>query len=242
MEPTGKATQGAGGLDIPSLIEHFGIVIYVSIALLAIWGVYNAIMLYRTVGNKSLSQKESDALIGQVSDLLSRGNTQGAIELCQDPAHWHSALAQLMAVALHNKNKGLAKVKQLLVMDFHTEVVSGLENRLASIGTAARMGPLLGLLGTVLSMIAAFARMAGGGKPDPAALAQSISRGLWTTAAGLIIANPLMILGNDVQAKLRRLRDRTERQLSDFLEILEQQEAQGGGRERGSRSRVVLPR
>jgi biopolymer transport protein ExbB len=125
-------------------------------------------------------------------------------------------------------------------MDFHTEIISGLENRLGSIATAARMGPLLGLLGTVLSMIAAFARMAGGGRPDPAALAQSISLGLWTTAAGLLISNPLMVLGNDVQGRMRRLRDRTERQLSDFVEILEQTE--GAAKSAGPRSRVVLPR
>jgi biopolymer transport protein ExbB len=140
-----------------------------------------------------------------------------------------------MAVAIKNRGKGLAKVKQLMVMDFHTEVISGLENRLASIATAARMGPLLGLLGTVMAMIAAFARMGSGGRPDPSALAQSISLGLWTTAAGLLISNPLMILGNDVQGKLRRLRDRTERQLSDFIEILEQLEPAGRAARGGAR-------
>ena len=31
----------------------------------------------------------------------------------------------------------------------------------------------------------------------------------------------MMMIGNDVHAQLRRLRDRTERQLQDFLEILE---------------------
>src|SRR5262249_8639245 len=135
---------------------------------------------------------------------------------------------------------GLGKVKQLLVMDFHTEVISGLENRLASIATASRMGPLLGLLGTVMSMIAAFGRMGSSAKPDPMALAGSISLGLVATAAGLLIANPLMILGNDVGGKLRRLRDRTERQLSDFLEILEQQEP--GSKTARHPSRSAAPR
>jgi biopolymer transport protein ExbB len=214
------------------------VLIYVAIALLAIWGVYNAILLYRTIRKKSLRDKEADALIDQVRDrLLTKNDPKGAIEACQDPAHWHSALAQLLAVAIKNRGKGLAKVKQLLVMDFHTEIVSGLENRLASIATAARMGPLLGLLGTVMSMIAAFARMGGGGRPDPSALAQSISLGLWTTAAGLLISNPLMILGNDVQGKLRKLRDRTERQLADSIEILEQAEPPS----RGSRGATRVP-
>jgi biopolymer transport protein ExbB len=231
-----RVARGSGGIDIAGLIEQLGIFIYIAIALLAIWGVYNAIMLYRTIRKKSMAEKDAEALIDQVRDrLVNKNDPKGAIEACQDPAHWHTALAQLIAVAIKNRGKGLAKVKQLMVMDFHTEVISGLENRLASIATAARMGPLLGLLGTVMSMIAAFARMGGGGRPDPAALAQSISLGLWTTAAGLLISNPLMILGNDVQGKLRRLRDRTERQLSDFIEILEQLEPASRGTRGGSR-------
>ncbi len=54
----------------------------------------------------------------------------------------------------------------------------------------------------------------------------------------------MMIVGNDIHARLRRLRDRTERQLQDFLEVLEQVEAHNAGA-RPSRSgtvRAVLPR
>jgi biopolymer transport protein ExbB len=54
----------------------------------------------------------------------------------------------------------------------------------------------------------------------------------------------MMILGNDIHAKLRRLRDRTERQLQDFLEILEASEPAAGRGTPGSRSgtvRAVLP-
>ena len=112
-----------------------------------------------------------------------------------------------------------------------------MENRLASISTIVRMGPLLGLLGTVRRMIGAFGRIGGAEKVNPTALARDISLALWATGAGLLIATPMMILGNDIHAKLRRLRDRTERQLQDFLEVLEQR--------RGPRppsGRAVVPR
>ena len=145
-----------------------------------------------------------------------------AINLCQTPTYWHSALAQLIAVALKNRNKGLAKIKQLVVTEFHSEVVAGMENRLGSVSTIVRMGPLLGLIGTVASMIAAFGRIGGSEHVNPnAAMASDISLALWATGAGLLIANPMMLIGNDVHAKLRRLRDRTERQLQDILEVIE---------------------
>src|SRR5258708_38264660 len=112
--------------------------------------------------------------------------------VCQGPPYWHTALAQLMAVALKNRNKGIAKVKQSLVTEFHTEVIAGMENRLASISTIVRMGPLLGLLGTVASMIAAFNRIGGAEQVNPRNLASDLSLALWATGAGLLIANPMM--------------------------------------------------
>jgi biopolymer transport protein ExbB len=206
-------------MNVTKIIDAFGYVIYAALALLAVWGVYNGILLYRSLSKKSL--REPDGLIGQVRDLCQARRYDAAINLCQSPPHWHTALAQLIAVALKNRTKGLAKIKQLVVTEFHSEVIAGMENRLGSISTIVRMGPLLGLVGTVASMIAAFGRIGGSEKADPHALATDISLALWATGAGLLIANPMMLIGNDVHARLRRLRDRTERQLQDVLEILE---------------------
>jgi biopolymer transport protein ExbB len=237
-------------MDITRIIDAFGYVIYAALALLAIWGVYNAILLYRSLAKKSLA--DAGPLLGEMRTLVLSRKYDDAIAVCQEPAYWHKALAQLLAVALANRDKGIAKIKQLLVMEFHTEVIAGLENRLASIATIVRMGPLLGLLGTVASMIGAFGRIGGAEKVNPNALARDISLALWATGSGLLIATPMMIVGNDVHARLRRLRDRTERQLQDFLEILEAPEAaigRGSAAARGASSsgsgsasaRAVLP-
>lgn len=230
-------------MQVTQIIDAFAYVIYGALALLAVWGVYNAILLYRGLKKKSIATPE--ALLQQVRELALAGKSDAAAAVCQGPPYWHTALAQLMAVALKNRSKGIAKIKQLLVMEFHTEVIAGMENRLASISTIVRMGPLLGLLGTVASMIGAFGRIGGSEKVNPTALASDISLALWATGAGLLIATPMMILGNDIHAKLRRLRDRTERHLQDFLEILEQLENQNPRSAPGSRSgtvRAVLPR
>ncbi len=55
----------------------------------------------------------------------------------------------------------------------------------------ALVAPLLGLLGTVLGMIAAFQALeASGGAADPATLAGGIWEALMTTAAGMVVAIP----------------------------------------------------
>jgi biopolymer transport protein ExbB len=237
------AASGAKGLDVTQIIDQFGYVIYLALAILAAWGVYNGLMLYRTLKKKSISSEDSKNLIDAVREQLlgKKGtNVPAAIAVCQSPPYWHTALAQLIGVALAHKDKGLAKIKQVVVMEFHTEVIAGMENRLASISTIVRMGPLLGLLGTVASMIGAFGRIGGSEKVNPNALAADISLALWATGSGLLIATPMMILGNDVHAKLRALRDRTERHLQDFLEVLEELEGRSGSRAKpGARTSVL---
>jgi biopolymer transport protein ExbB len=229
-------------MEITKIIDVFGYVIYGTLALLAVWGVYNAILLWRGLAKKSLD--DAAPLLEQIRPLVHAGKADAAIAACQAPAYWHTALAQLLSVALKNREKGIAKVKQLLVMEFHTEVIAGMENRLASISTIVRMGPLLGLLGTVASMIGAFGRIGGSEKVNPNALAHDISLALWATGSGLLIATPMMIAGNDIHARLRRLRDRTERQLQDFIEVLEQDEPPTArvAPTRSGPMRAVLPR
>ena len=210
-------------MNVTKIIDSFGYVIYAALAILAVWGAYNGILLYRSLAKKSL--RDPEELVDQVRELCRSRQYDHAINLCQTPAYWHTALGQLIAVALQNRDKGPGRIKQLVVTEFHSEVVAGMENRLGSVSTIVRMGPLLGLLGTVASMIGAFGRIGGSEHVNPSALAADISLALWATGAGLLIANPMMLIGNDVHAKLRRLRDRTERQLQDILEVLERDRA-----------------
>ena len=234
-------------MKITEIIDAFGYLIYAALGLLAVWGVYNAILLYRALGRKSIGSGATP-LIQQVADALQNNRADGALAVCQGPPYWHSALAQLMSVALANRSKGLAKVKPLLVMEFHTEVIAALDNRLATLSTIVRMGPLLGLLGTVASMIGAFGRIGGAEKVAPQVLANDISLALWATGSGLLIATPVMIVANDIHARLRSLRDQTERQLQDFLEVLETAETPAPRPAGSSRAasanagRAVLPR
>ncbi len=131
-----------------------------------------------------------------------------------------------MAVALRNRAKGLAKIKQLVVTEFHSEVIAGMENRLGSISTIVRMGPLARAWSERREYDRRVQphRRLGKGR-SATALATDISLALWATGAGLLIANPMMLVGNDVHARLRRLAIGPSAQLQDFLEVLETNQA-----------------
>lgn len=71
----------------------------------------------------------------------------------------------------------------------------------------ALIAPLLGLLGTVLGMIAAFRQLQdAGGAADPAVLAGGIWEALLTTAAGMAVAIPASVALSGFESVADRLR------------------------------------
>ena len=69
-----------------------------------------------------------------------------------------------------------------------------LERYLNTLGTIAAVAPLLGLLGTVVGMIKVFAQIMAQGTGNASALAGGISEALITTAAGLAVAIPALVM------------------------------------------------
>lgn len=78
--------------------------------------------------------------------------------------------------------------------------------KLEYLNILANLGPLLGLLGTVVGIMQAFLDMQkGGGAASPADLAQGISVALGTTMLGLILAIPCMAAYGVLRNKVDRL-------------------------------------
>jgi len=92
-----------------------------------------------------------------------------------------------------------------------------LERNLSWIGTMGNTAPLIGLLGTVWGIMRAFHDMASTGSAGPSVVAAGVAEALFTTAAGLLIAVPAVMLYNqfvrrmsvmltDAENQARRLR------------------------------------
>ncbi|WP_321345371.1 MotA/TolQ/ExbB proton channel family protein [Breoghania sp.] len=89
---------------------------------------------------------------------------------------------------------GTKKTREGLAAIAIEEIVRGLDRRIGVLGMAARVAPLLGLLGTVIGMIQTFSRLsAASGAIDMTMLADGIWQALLTTATGLLIAIPAVI-------------------------------------------------
>jgi biopolymer transport protein ExbB len=78
---------------------------------------------------------------------------------------------------------------------------------LRALELASTIGPLLGLLGTITGMIAAFqALQLAGARADPATLAGGIWEALLTTAAGMAVAIPAQVALTWFESVVDRLR------------------------------------
>ena len=140
-----------------------------------------------------------------------------ALELCR--AH-DSPAAWVFAIVVGAWGQPGATIRQILSYDAAGEVVE-LKRNLRVLSAMATLGPLLGLLGTVVGIIQSFDAL--GGRVGPArgeALAHGISLALVATAVGLAIAVVSVafyyVFLNRVDLLVRELDDRT-RQIIELV-------------------------
>nr|WP_221200415.1 MotA/TolQ/ExbB proton channel family protein [Litorivivens lipolytica] len=126
----------------------------------------------------------------QVSDWL-KNNQLDAEKLRR--LHRSSALGEILAAGLSNARYGRDIMKES-IEDAASHVIHRLEKYLNALGTIAAITPLLGLLGTVIGMIRVFSEIMLQGTGNAGVLAGGISEALITTASGLSVAIPALMM------------------------------------------------
>ena len=127
-----------------------------------------------------------------VVTLIDGGMMGKAEELCRKNP---GTMGNMLGAVLENRNLERDEIKGI-VADVGRQEVSKLEKHLGVLGTVAGVSPLLGLLGTVVGMIKVFKIIAVTGVGEAGALSGGISEALITTATGLSIAIPTLVMYN----------------------------------------------
>ncbi len=101
--------------------------------------------------------------------------------------------------------------------------IKKLEKRLRVLDFIANVAPLLGLLGTVLGIIDSFNILAGAeGMASPEAISVGISHALISTAFGLIVAIPTMLLYSYLVSLVEQRTEEVNRWFIDLIDLLSQ--------------------
>jgi biopolymer transport protein ExbB len=184
--PKGHALEGnylgiiyKGGFIVPILMT--------CVLTLIIFIFERAITLSRAKGKGRLN-----TFVHTLQGLLETDKIEEAMEVCDKQ---RGSLANVMKAGLLRyrdlqKDKELEKDQKILSIQKSFEEATALELPMLSknmviFSTLASVSVLIGLIGTVLGMIRAFAALAQSGAPDALALSQGISEALVNTAFGI---------------------------------------------------------
>jgi biopolymer transport protein ExbB len=205
-------------MDISVISQKTGDATYAALAACALWGAFCVVVVWRRLLQLRFRDEAAQAqFLSRLETQLVERDFDAARADCEDDPR---VVPQLAAMALANRDLGLARLRHLLVDRFQRDVLADLEYRLSWVQTAIKTAPMLGLFGTVLGMMAAFGKLSSGDKVEPRQLADDISLALITTAIGLAIAIPLTVCAQAINIRIRKLEDLTGLGLSRLVELL----------------------
>lgn len=133
-----------------------------------------------------------DQMIAKITEQVRAGSLKEAMWSCGATVHPAGAVAaQVLRSAdepgdVQEERLQIALSEQRLLLDRH----------LGILGTMGNTAPLIGLLGTVWGIMRAFHDMARTGSAGPSVVAAGVAEALFTTAAGLVVAVPAVLLYN----------------------------------------------
>ncbi|TSA37058.1 MAG: MotA/TolQ/ExbB proton channel family protein [Verrucomicrobiaceae bacterium] len=189
--PLARAAESAAqeNMNIIQTILHGGpliILIWVCILGTSMVMLTFIIQLFVVLRDEQLAPA---ALVQSLRDTIHAGNYQEAWEICRANKAY---IALVLKGALERLGRGKDAVETALIEHGirEAQILKTKNSYLSVIGVIA---PMIGLLGTVIGMMGAFAVLGSSGVADPRSLALRIGEVLMATASGLFIAIPAFI-------------------------------------------------
>lgn len=140
----------------------------------------------------SLATTNTKKLLAKVEAALENGGIEAAKDVCRNTP---GPIASIFFQGLDRAQEGIDVVEKSIVS--YGGIQEGLlERGLSWIALFIALGPMLGFLGTVIGMIAAFDAIEAAGDISPSLVAGGIKVALITTVGGLIVAIILQIFYN----------------------------------------------
>jgi len=143
---------------------------------------------------------DADALGRELGGLLKRGDVKAARMALVGK---RAPAAAVASVGLENFDRGSEAVGEAMA-GAKARLRIDLERNLGILGTLGNNAPFIGLFGTVLGIIKAFADLSRNQAGGAGAVMSGISEALVATAVGLMVAIPAVMAFNFFQARVRK--------------------------------------
>jgi biopolymer transport protein ExbB len=132
------------------------------------------------------------SVANQAMERVRSGHMKEALWTLATTPHPVGAVAKQVLENTHLSPEQVEEKMQIALSEQRLQ----LERNLGWLGTMGNTAPLIGLLGTVWGIMRAFHDMARTGSAGPSVVAAGIAEALFTTAAGLLVAVPAVMLYN----------------------------------------------
>ncbi len=170
-------------------------------------GILGAVLVLLRVFYLLMFSSDTHRITSRVSKEMQSGNLDNALQICKSKM---SSASRVVAATLRNLDRDRDHIEDVI-----SESILYESSRIDRFGTLiiviAAISPLLGLLGTVTGMISTFDIITEFGTGDPKLLSSGISEALLTTKFGLVVAIPLLLLGNMLSSWGNRTKNDLER-------------------------------
>ncbi|MBQ3438092.1 MAG: MotA/TolQ/ExbB proton channel family protein [Fusobacterium sp.] len=197
-----------------SILKAGGILMYI-ILFFGVIGVYAILERFFYFNLKE--RNNFSKLPSEVKLMLNKGEIKESIVfLNSNKSSTSSVLKEILVYGYKENKESLASLEEK-GKEKAIEQMKHLERNMWLLSMVAHTSPLLGLLGTVTGMIKAFQSISIHGTGDAGILALGISEALYTTAGGLIVAIPCMILYNYFNKKIDLIISDIEKTSTELL-------------------------
>ena len=170
-------------------------------------GLVGAILIVVRISYLVMFSSDIQKTTMHVNELIKTKGAETALKECKKDA---SSVSRVITATLRNIKKERDHIEDIISESILYES-SKIDRFGSAILVIAAVSPLLGLLGTVTGMIGTFDIITEFGTGDPKLLSTGISEALITTKFGLVVAIPLLLVGNMLSSWATRTKNGLER-------------------------------
>lgn len=174
-----------------------------------------------------MADVDIEHLMLKLKKLVQAGKIVEAGDFCQETA---GPVAATLKAGLRYFNRGAVSVREAMERVSSMELIR-LEHLLSTLATIGSISPFVGLFGTVLGIITAFAALADSSAAGASVVANGIAEALVATAAGLFTAVPAVIGYNYFVRRVTRFDTEMATTASDLIETMFGTDVQSQGQQ-----------
>lgn len=222
---TAESAESGSGESLLELVIKSGVTGWAFLGVLGLFSLFAATIAIERAVNTRRERIVPDSLTGGLREVSrSPDTTRLQLEaLCRSS---RSPLATVLDAGLLRAGRPLLEVEKAME-DTAAREMAEVRSRIRPLSVIGSVAPLVGLLGTVLGMIVAFRTASEAGLGKGELMAQGIYLALLTTAAGLVIAIPCLMLAAYFHGKVERFFREIDGHLMQVLPVFAGMEVRG---------------